>query len=299
LIALGEAVGTIAAQAIGEPGTQLTMRTFHAGGAASQGGDITSGLPRVEEVFEKRRPKNPAVVATVDGVVTGFKDLGKEKTIFVIPEIEDKSKAPKKGSEIEYTFPYRRTTLVKVGDKVKKGQLLTDGSADIDEVFEYGGEERAKEYVITEVGKIYELQGETVSRKHIELIVKQMFSRRKIIDGGDTNLSEGMIIDDIQLSEENAAAKEAGGQVAKAEKLVMGITETSLSRKSFLSAASFQHTTRVLISNAVRGAEDDLTGLMENVIIGRLVPAGSGFSGSPKKAMIAAMGEPVVEAAGE
>jgi len=289
-IALGEAVGTIAAQAIGEPGTQLTMRTFHAGGAAALGGDITSGLPRVEEVFEKRRPKNPAVVATVDGIVTGTKDLGKEKVIYVLPDLEDApsqtSKAPKKAAEVEYTFPYRRTTLVRTGDRVKKGQLLTDGSADIDEIFEFGGEERAKEYVITEVGKIYELQGETVSRKHIELIVKQMFSRRRVKDAGDTNLTEGMVIDDIQLSEENAATKAAGGTPAKVGKLVMGITETSLSRKSFLSAASFQHTTRVLIANSVRGAEDDLTGLMENVIIGRLVPAGSGFEGSPKKVMV-------------
>jgi DNA-directed RNA polymerase subunit beta' len=284
LVDLGEAVGTVAAQAIGEPGTQLTMRTFHAGGAASQGGDITSGLPRVEEVFEKRRPKNPAVVATVNGVVTGMKDQGKEKTIFVIPEIEDKGKT--KASEVEYTFPYRRTVMVKVGDKVKKGQLLTDGSADIDEVFEYGGEEAAKDYVISEVSKIYELQGETVSRKHIELIVKQMFSRRRITDAGDTNLTEGMVIDEIQLTEENAEAKANGGSPAKAEKMVMGITETSLSRKSFLSAASFQHTTRVLIANSVRGASDDLTGLMENVIIGRLVPAGSGFQGSPKKEMV-------------
>ncbi|MEA2715566.1 MAG: DNA-directed polymerase subunit beta [Candidatus Parcubacteria bacterium] len=285
LIALGEAVGTVAAQAIGEPGTQLTMRTFHAGGAAGVGGDITQGLPRVEEVFEKRRPKNPAVVATVDGVVTDVKDLGKEKVIKVIPEIEDKAKG-KKAAEIEYVFPYRRTTMVKVGEQIKKGQLLTDGSADIDEVFEFGGEERAKDYVISEVGKIYELQGETVSRKHIELIVKQMFSRRRVKDAGDTNLTEGMVVDDIQLSEENAAAKAAGGSSAKVDRLVMGITETSLSRKSFLSAASFQHTTRVLIANAVRGAEDDLSGLMENVIIGRLVPAGSGFHGSPKKEMV-------------
>ncbi len=287
LVALGEAVGTVAAQAIGEPGTQLTMRTFHAGGTASQGGDITSGLPRVEEVFEKRRPKNPAVVSTVNGVVTGFKDLGKEKAIYVIPEIEDKGKS--KSSEIEYLFPYRRTPMVKVGDKVKKGQLLTDGSADIDEVFDFGGEEQAKDYVISEVGKIYELQGETVSRKHIELIVKQMFSRKRVTDSGDTNLTEGMIIDDIQLSEENAEVKANGGTPAKAERLVMGITETSLSRKSFLSAASFQHTTRVLISNSVRGATDDLTGLMENVIIGRLVPAGSGFPGSKKKEMVDAL----------
>ncbi len=286
LIGLGEAVGTIAAQAIGEPGTQLTMRTFHAGGAASAGGDITMGLPRVEEVFEKRRPKIPAVVATVNGVVSEVKDLGKEKLIKVLPDIEDKSKSPKKASEVEYTFSYRRTTMVKSGDRVKKGDLLTDGSADIDEVFDNGGEERAKEYVITEVGKIYELQGETVSRKHIELIVKQMFSRRRVTLAGETNLTEGMIVDDIQLDEENTLAKNAGIELAKAERLVMGITETSLSRKSFLSAASFQHTTRVLIANAVRGASDDLSGLMENVIIGRLVPAGSGFAGSPKKKMI-------------
>jgi len=192
-------------------------------------------------------------------------------------------------AEVEYTFPYRRTVMVKVGDKVKKGQILTDGSADIDEVFEYGGEDVAKDYVISEVSKIYELQGETVSRKHIELIVKQMFSRRRIIDSGDTNLTEGMVIDEIQLTEENTEAKANGGSPAKAEKMVMGITETSLSRKSFLSAASFQHTTRVLIANSVRGASDDLTGLMENVIIGRLVPAGSGFPGSKKKAMIDAL----------
>ncbi|MES2314859.1 MAG: DNA-directed RNA polymerase subunit beta' [Patescibacteria group bacterium] len=293
LVALGEAVGTVAAQAIGEPGTQLTMRTFHAGGAASAGGDITQGLPRVEEIFEKRRPKIPAVVATVSGVVTEVKDMGKEKMIKVLPEIEDISKSKKAGSTeaVEYVFPFRRTVIIRAGDKVKKGDLLTDGSAHIDEVFEYGGEEKAKDYVISEVGKIYELQGETVSRKHIEIIVKQMFSRRRVVEGGDTSLTEGMIVDDIHLSEENALAKTAGGSAAKVEKIVMGITETSLSRKSFLSAASFQHTTRVLISNAVRGAEDDLSGLMENVIIGHLVPAGSGFAGSPKKAMIDAIAE--------
>ncbi len=293
LVALGEAVGTVAAQAIGEPGTQLTMRTFHAGGAAALGGDITAGLPRVEEIFEKRCPKNPAVVSTVNGVVVEVKDMGKEKSIKILPEIEDKGK--KKLSEVEYIFSYRRTIFVKVGDRVKKGDLLTDGSADIAEVFEYGGEERAKDYVITEVGKIYELQGETVSRKHIEIIVKQMFSRRHVTNGGDTNLTEGMIIDDIQLAEENALVKSENGAHAKVEKIVMGITDTSLTRKSFLSAASFQHTTRVLISNAVRGAEDDLTGLMENVIIGRLVPAGSGFKGSPKQKMVDGVGEDEVQ----
>ena len=213
--------------------------------------------------------------------------MGQVKLIKVLPELEDKGN--KKAAEVEYTFAYRRTVFVKIGDRVKKGDLLTDGSADIEEVFEFGGEERAKEYVIGEVGKIYELQGETVSRKHIELIVKQMFSRRRVKDAGDTNLTEGMIVDETHLSEENSLAKAAGGSAAKVEKLVMGITETSLSRKSFLSAASFQHTTRVLISNAVRGADDDLTGLMENVIIGRLVPAGSGYPGSPKKAMVDAL----------
>ncbi|MES3031189.1 MAG: DNA-directed RNA polymerase subunit beta' [Patescibacteria group bacterium] len=298
LVDLGEAVGTVAGQAIGEPGTQLTMRTFHAGGTASVGGDITQGLPRVEEIFEKRRPKNPAVVATVEGTVSEVKDLGKEKSIKVMPEVEDRAKG-KKASEVEYLFPYKRVALVKVGDKVHKGDLLTDGSADIDDVFENGGAEKAKDYVISEVGKIYELQGETVARKHIEIIVKQMFSRRKVTSAGDTNLAEGMIVGELPLLEENAKAKEAGLVGAKAEPTVMGITEVSLSRKSFLSAASFQHTTRVLINSAVRGSEDDLVGLMENVIIGRLIPAGSGFAGSPKQKMIATVqpqeGEEVFE----
>ncbi|MDO8430586.1 MAG: DNA-directed RNA polymerase subunit beta' [Candidatus Taylorbacteria bacterium] len=286
LVDLGEAVGTVAGQAIGEPGTQLTMRTFHAGGAASVGGDITQGLPRVEEIFEKRRPKNPAVIATVSGTVTEVKDLGKEKVIKIMPELEDKAKG-KKVSEVEYLFNIKRVPFIKIGDKVIKGDIITDGSADIDEKFEYAGAEKAKNYVIGEVGKIYELQGETVARKHIEIIVKQMFSRRRVTNSGDTNLAEGTITDDLQLQEENAMAKKNGGSPAKAEPVVMGITEVSLSRKSFLSAASFQHTTRVLINSAVRGSEDDLVGLMENVIIGRLIPAGSGFMGSPKQRMIA------------
>ncbi|MEY2664256.1 MAG: hypothetical protein RIT04_64, partial [Candidatus Parcubacteria bacterium] len=291
LVDLGEAVGTVAAQAIGEPGTQLTMRTFHAGGTASVGGDITQGLPRVEEVFEKRRPKNPAVVATVDGTITEVSDLGKEKVIKLLADAEDRPKTTKTGkgqvAEVEYTFTYKRVPLVKAGDKVKKGDLLTDGSADIEEIFKYAGVEKAKEYVITEIGKIYELQGETVSRKHIEIIVKQMFSRREVVSGGGTNLAEGEITDEALFQEENAKAKEAGAEVAKADPVAMGITEVSLSRKSFLSAASFQHTTRILINNAVRGSKDTLQGLMENVIIGRLIPAGTGFPGSPKNLMVA------------
>ncbi len=285
LVGIGEAVGTVAAQAIGEPGTQLTMRTFHAGGTASVGGDITQGLPRVEELFEKRSPKNPAIVSKVDGVISEIRDLGKEKMIVVIPDIADKAKAKKK-SEVEYTLSYNRMPLVKVGSVIKKGDLLTDGSADIDELFQYAGHEKTQDYIITEVTKPYELQGETVSRKHIEVIVRQMFSRRKVLDAGGTELSRGDLIDTYQLSLENDKAKEKGLEEAKTELLVMGISEVSLSRKSFLSAASFQHTTRVLINAAIRGNEDKLLGLMENVIIGRLIPAGTGLQGGAKATMI-------------
>jgi len=286
IIGLGEAVGTVAAQAIGEPGTQLTMRTFHTGGVSTLGGDITQGLPRVEELFEKRAPKNPAVVCRADGVVSEVKDLGKEKVITVLPDIGEKPKATKK-SESEYSTSYNRIPLVKAGDRVKKGDLLTDGAADIDELFKYGGKERAQNYIIAEVTKPYELQGETVARKHIEVIVRQMFFRRKVKEAGDTRLSVGDVVDPLMLQRENDAAKERGAEEAKADSLVMGISEVSLSRKSFLSAASFQHTTRVLINSAVRGSEDGLNGLMENVIIGRLIPAGTGFKGGSKERLVA------------
>lgn len=286
VVGLGEAVGTVAAQAIGEPGTQLTMRTFHTGGVSSVGGDITQGLPRVEELFEKRSPKSPAVVARVDGVISEIKDTGKDKVITVLPDVADKAKTTKKKSESEYTTSFNRIPFVKVGDRIKKGDLLTDGAADVDELFKYGGKERAQNYIITEVTKPYELQGETVARKHIETIVRQMFFRRKIKDAGDTNLSIGDVVDPLTLSRENAGAKENGGEEAKADSLVMGISEVSLSRRSFLSAASFQHTTRVLINSAVRGSVDKLRGLMENVIIGRLIPAGTGYKGGSKERLI-------------
>lgn len=285
LISLGETVGTIAAQAIGEPGTQLTMRTFHSGGIASVGGDITQGLPRVEEVFEKRKPKNPAIVSEISGVVTSIKDLEKEKIITILPDLEHKPKG-KKTSEVEYSVNYKRMPLVKVGDKVKKGDIITDGSADIDEVFKFAGKEKAMNYVIAEVNKLYELQGETVSRKHIEIIVRQMFSRKRIINSGNTEFSIGEMVTDSEIMEENKRVKTIGGDEAKAEPIVMGITEVSLSRKSFLSAASFQHTTRILINSAIRGSKDKLNGLKENVIIGRLIPAGTGFKGSEKNKII-------------
>ncbi|HEY4480447.1 MAG TPA: DNA-directed RNA polymerase subunit beta' [Candidatus Paceibacterota bacterium] len=283
VVELGEAVGTVAAQAIGEPGTQLTMRTFHAGGTASVGGDITSGLPRVEEVFENRSPKNPAVVAKVSGVISEIKIENKDKVIVILPEDGEKSKTK---TNTEYQVNYYRTVLVKVGDKVEKGDVLTDGSVDLDELFKYAGKEKTQNYIIHEITKIYELQGEPVSRKHIEVIIKQMFSRRKIKAPGDTKFSQGDVVSYSDFLAENNIVKERGGEEAKAEPLLLGITEVSLSRKSFLSSASFQHTTRMLIQNALKGTEDELKGLKENVIIGRLIPAGSGFKGSEKYKLI-------------
>lgn len=286
VVELGEAVGTVAGQAIGEPGTQLTMRTFHAGGTASVSGDIVSGLPRVEELFEKRKPKNPAVVCSVSGTISDIRVTDKEKAIVITPNLEDRIKHKDK---IEYSISLNRTVLVKVGDEVKKGDMITDGSADIDELFKYAGRDKTIDYIIHEINKPYELQGENVSRKHIETIVRQMFSRKKIKNPGDTVFLEGDLVELAFFAEENTRVKALGLEEAKAENVVMGITEVSLSRKSFLAAASFQHTTRMLISSALKGTADKLSGLMENVILGRLIPAGTGFKGSKKAQIIAEM----------
>jgi DNA-directed RNA polymerase subunit beta' len=285
IVDIGEAVGTVAAQAIGEPGTQLTMNTKHAGGAASAGGDVTQGLPRVEEVFEKRAPKIPAVVNKYDGVVVDLRREGRESVIVVAPDMGAKG-APKKKDNVEYAVPYRRVVTVSKGDTVKAGQIMTDGSALLPELFKFGGQEIVQEYIISEVNKIYELQGVTISRKHIELIVKQMMSRVRVTATGESRFTAGDVVEEWILIEENTRLKAEGKEPAKVEKLILGITETSLSRKSFLSAASFQNTTRVLINAAVKGSEDNLAGLMENVIIGKLIPAGSGFKGSRKHDMI-------------
>ena len=272
LVAEGEAVGIIAAQAIGEPGTQLTLRTFHAGGVA--GTDITTGLPRVEEIFERRMPKNPAIISETDGEVLEVKTKeNKEKVIKILSE----SKTDGKKNEMEYDVPFRRTPLVKAGDKVKKGELLTDGSADIAEMFRLAGKEVVEKYIIEEINKVYELQSASISRKHTEIIIRQMFSRRKIKDAGETNFSVGDIVENTAFIEENKRVVADGGKEAKAETVVLGITEVSLRTKSWLSAASFQNTNRVLIENAIKGGVDDLRGLKENVIIGRLIPAGTGF----------------------
>jgi len=279
LVDLGEAIGTVAAQSLGEPSTQLTMNTKHAGGTASVGGDITQGLPRVEEVFDKRSPKSPATIARIDGVVSDLIKEGEDTIITLLPTGTSKSS---KKRELEYKVPHVRKILVKKGEAVTMGQFMTDGSAELPELFLYAGKELTQEYIITEINKIYELQGISISRKHLEVVIKQMFSRRKIKSSGDTKFAAGQVIEDVELEIENNRVKEAKGTIAIADQVVTGITETSLTRDSFLSSSSFQNTTRKLSEAAVRGAQDNLTGLKENVIVGRIIPAGSGFEGSAK-----------------
>lgn len=272
MIEKGEAVGIVAAQAIGEPGTQLTLRTFHAGGLA--GVDITQGLPRVEEVFECRGIKNPALVAKFAGTVSEVTQDGNERKIVILT---DKTDSKQEGS-VEYVCPPRRVPIVKVGQEVKAGELITDGSADIKTVYECGGREMAEDYIIREIMKVYELQGASIARKHLEIIVRQMFSRRKIKEAGDTSFSPGDVVEFSELLEENAKMKEEGLREAKAELLILGITQAALSAKSWISAASFQNTNKVLIANAMKGGVDSLRGLKENVTVGRLIPAGTGFT---------------------
>ncbi|MDQ5957539.1 MAG: DNA-directed polymerase subunit beta [Patescibacteria group bacterium] len=274
-VRLGEAVGIVAAQAIGEPGTQLTMRTFHSGGVA--GADITQGLPRVEEIFERRSPKSLAVVAHEDGEVYEVRKEKGEKAIIIMAD-ED-AKGNKKGKMVEYSMGARRSALVKKGDRVKKGQILTDGSADIDEIFKYAGPEYAEEYIVNEILKVYELQGAAISRKHIEVIIKQMTSRIKITSPGDSRFSQGDLVELSAFREENENVKSSGGREAEGRNLILGVSEVSLTTTSWLSSASFQNTTKVLIGAATRGQTDTLKGLKENVILGRLIPAGTGIRG--------------------
>lgn len=266
----GESVGIVAAQAIGEPGTQLTLRTFHAGGLA--GVDITAGLPRVEEIFECRIIKNPAVVAKYSGTVIEIKEDGSDKIITVLSTKSETAK-----ESVDYTVSGRRVPIIKVGQEVEKGELLTDGSANISEVYLYGGKESAEDYIIREISKVYELQGASIARKHLEIIIRQMFSRRKIKDAGDTSFSPGEIVEVTELLEENGKMKAEGLREAKGDLIILGITQTALNAKSWISAASFQNTNRVLIANAVKGGVDKLRGLKENVTVGRLIPAGTGF----------------------
>jgi len=271
IVKVGEAVGISAAQAIGEPGTQLTMRTFHMGGIAEAGGDITMGLPRVEEIFEKRAPKSAAVVAEVDGMVMDIKDDKKGKIITILGE-----------KSVDHLAPPRRGLLVKKGHNVKKGDFLTEGAANLNDILRLSGRDKAEEYILREIDRVYSLQGVTIARKHIEIVVRQMFSRSRIKKPGDTLFLTGEVIDNSYLAEENERMKREGGEPATAENLILGISEVALTTSSWLSAASFQNTSRVLIDTALKHGVDRLRGLKENVIVGRLIPAGSGTRVVPK-----------------
>ncbi|MBP6946161.1 MAG: DNA-directed RNA polymerase subunit beta' [Candidatus Pacebacteria bacterium] len=286
IIDIGEAVGTIAAQAIGEPGTQLTMRTFHTGGVATIGGDITNGLPRIEELFDKRPPKAAAILSEVAGDIIEVRDDMGVKTIVLLPD-----QTSDKKDKIEYEVPARRVAVVREGMHVGKGDALTDGSMDLDELFKLAGAQRLQDYMIDEVAKIYDLQGAPVSHKHMEVIIRQMFSRVRVTDPGDSSFVKGEALEMRTAHSTNRELEEAGKAPLKYDRLVLGITEISLNRKSFLSAASFQHTTRTLITASLKGTVDLLAGLKENVIVGRLIPAGTGFVGSKKHARVQAFQE--------
>lgn len=266
LAKMGDAVGVIAAQSIGEPGTQLTMRTFHTGGVA--GADITHGLPRVEEIFEARPPKGKAILADADGEVLKIEEKGSAKIVTLKTE-------GKKAKNPEYLLPRTALLYVKVGDKVKKGDQLSEGHLDLREILEFKGIGDVERYVVNEVQKIYLSEGASINNKHIEVIVRQMFSRIKIKDAGDAeDFVMGEIVEKPKFLEVNRELKKKGQKLAKAEQLLLGITQIALSTESFLSAASFQDTSRVLVKAAIEGRVDSLRGLKENVIIGRLIPAG-------------------------
>ncbi len=282
LAEIGEAVGIVAAQAIGEPGTQLTLRTFHSGGVASVE-DITHGLPRVEEVFETRVPKGEAVVALNDGRV-----MRVEKEIVKIKnseseiqdsksEIKKRKTAKKKGEMMEYGIPHKRTVLVKEGEEIKAGQQLCEGSIDLKKLFKAAGSQVVAAYIIKEVQKIYASQGVAIHDKHIETIVRQMFSRIKIKSKGGSQFSEGQIVEKGSVIRENKKLKEQGKELIVFQNLILGISKVALTTDSFLSAASFEETSRILIKAAITGQEDCLMGLKENVIIGKLIPIGTGY----------------------
>ncbi|MBU1179143.1 DNA-directed RNA polymerase subunit beta' [Patescibacteria group bacterium] len=276
LVKMGEAVGIVAAQAIGEPGTQLTMRTFHTGGVATKGGDITLGLPRVEELFEMRTPVNSAVISEFNGEVLKIKEENNgDKIITLLPD--EREKTGKKTESREYIVPFGKRIIVGAGQKITAGQPLSDGMIDVQELFKVAGGEAAQDYILKEVVRVYAIQGVSISSKHLEIIIRQMFARFRIKSPGDTILNQDKIVEKAILLEENERVKKSGGREAEAKQLLMGISKVSLSTSSFLSAASFQDTARVLITTATEGRRDILRGLKENVIIGRLIPAGTGY----------------------
>jgi len=262
---IGEAVGITAAQSIGEPGTQLTMRTFHTGGVA--GSDITHGLPRVEELFEARKPKGLAEICEADGTVVSIETRKDNKTEIRVRGEEERI----------YVVPYGARLNVKEGDYVRAGDQITKGPLNPHDILRLKGVEGVYQYLLKEVQRVYKQQGVDINDKHIEVIVSQMLSKYKIEDAGDTTLLPGGLYSKYELDEANQAAIEAGGQPAVGKRVLLGITKASLATNSFLSAASFQETTRVLTDAAIKGKKDRLLGLKENVIIGKLIPAGTGM----------------------
>ncbi len=263
---IGETVGIIAAQSIGEPGTQLTMRTIHSGGVAGVA-DITQGLPRVEELFEARKPKGLAIVAEIDGVVKIAEDK-KRKTISVTSKDDSKT----------YIIPFGSKLKVKDGDEVVAGEPLTEGSINPNELLAIKGPEGVYNYLVQEVQKVYRNQGVDINDKHIEVIGRQMLKKIRVEDNGDTPMFAGSLVDMYEFEDINKKAVEEGKRPATGKRVLLGITKASLATDSFLSAASFQETTRVLTEAAIKGKVDELIGLKENVIIGKLIPAGTGFA---------------------
>ena len=265
LVSIGESVGIIAAQSIGEPGTQLTMRTIHSGGVAGVA-DITQGLPRVEEIFEARKPKGVAVITEIEGTV---KISDNKKKLEVIVTSKDDSRT--------YTIPFGSKLKVKDGDEVKAADPLIEGSINPAEILAIKGPEGVYEYVISEIQKAYRNQGVDINDKHVEVIARQMLRKVRVDDGGDTDMFPGSLVDMYEFEDKNKEAVEQGKRPATGKRALLGITKASLATDSFLSAASFQETTRVLTEAAIKGKEDDLIGLKENVIIGKLIPAGTGM----------------------
>ncbi|MBQ8291825.1 MAG: DNA-directed RNA polymerase subunit beta', partial [Clostridia bacterium] len=266
-VQVGEAVGTIAAQSIGEPGTQLTMRTFHTGGIAATG-DITQGLPRVEELFEVRKPKGCATICEVDGIVS-VDDSDGTKNVKILDEATREVKK-------EYPLPFNAELKVKEGDKIAPGMLLNAGSVYPQDILRVQGVKGVQDYILEQVQSVYRSQGVEINDKHVEIIVRQMLKKVRVENAGDTNLLPGELVDMVTFQDESAKAMANGGRPALAKRVLLGITKAALATDSFLSAASFQETSRVLTEAAIRTKRDYLVGLKENVIIGKLIPAGTG-----------------------
>ena len=265
-VQVGEAVGIIAAQSIGEPGTQLTMRTFHSGGVA--GGDITQGLPRVEELFEARKPKGLAIITEIAGTAN-LNDTKKKREIIVTNKETGESKA--------YLIPYGSRIKVADGAELEAGDELTEGSVNPHDILRIKGLRAVQDYMIQEVQRVYRLQGVEINDKHIEVIVRQMLKKIRIEESGETEFLPGTNVDRLEFEDVNEALEAEGKEPATGEQIIMGITKASLATNSFLSAASFQETTKVLTEAAIKGKVDPLVGLKENVIIGKHIPAGTGM----------------------